>query len=274
MFLGFKLTLDDNDFDFDIEHNYYNIGNSIFKQNKKVIKEELDSFINKDGSIDGSKLQEKWFPQIKSDVFISHSHQDEKSAIILAGWLNKVFGLNVFIDSSVWGYSNDLLKIIDDRYCRNGDCGNYDYNKRNFSTSHVHMMLSSALSSMMDRTEALFFLNTPNSNTVIDLMDKTKSPWIYSEIEISKLIRRKKDRTILKGPTFTSEMRKVLNESVETLDMNYDLDLDHLIHLDTQGLKAWEEEYKKYAKYIQGIFSEGLEKPFALDVLYKQNYRF
>lgn len=47
-------------------------------------------------------MQVSWFPQIKADVFISHSHSDEKLAIIFAGWLYNAFGLTAFIDSCVW----------------------------------------------------------------------------------------------------------------------------------------------------------------------------
>lgn len=58
------------------------------------------------------------------------------------------------------------------------------------------MMLSKALVTMMDRCECLFFLNTPSSITPADVIGEagtgsTTSPWIYSEIAMSGLIRRK-----------------------------------------------------------------------------------
>ena len=62
-------------------------------------------------------MQANWFPQIKADIFISHSHKDEDLALALAGWLKVSFGLTAFIDSCVWGYANDLLKMIDYKYC-------------------------------------------------------------------------------------------------------------------------------------------------------------
>lgn len=110
-----------------------------------------------DGVIDGTKLQENWFPtKHKFNVFLSHSHNDKQLAIALAGFLKDKLGLNAFIDSCLWGYSNDLLKEIDQRYCRHRNGVSFDYNKRNYSTSHVHMMLSIALSRMIDNCEAVF----------------------------------------------------------------------------------------------------------------------
>ena len=55
----------------------------------------------------------------------------------------------------------------------------YDYNKRNYSTSHVHMMLSTALTMMMDEAECVIFLNTPNALSTKDIVHKTESPWIF-----------------------------------------------------------------------------------------------
>ncbi|MGR6005670.1 hypothetical protein ACT7CR_06905 [Bacillus paranthracis] len=106
MFAGFNLT----DLDDDFISLYSNKGNNIFNESKKHIEKELDSFILSDGSIDGTRLQEDWFPQLETDIFLSHSHGDKNKAIALAGWLNDTFGLRVFIDSCVWGYADNLLK--------------------------------------------------------------------------------------------------------------------------------------------------------------------
>jgi hypothetical protein len=32
-------------------------------------------------------MQNSWFSQIKSDIFISHSHRDLDTALVLIGWL-------------------------------------------------------------------------------------------------------------------------------------------------------------------------------------------
>jgi hypothetical protein len=146
--------------------------------------------------IDGTSIQNSWFPEIEANVFISHSHQDRKIAQNLAAWLYESFGIISFIDSDIWGYANDLLKQIDDNFCLYQDHVHniplYNYEKRNFSTAHVHAMLSNALIQMIDQTECLFFLNTPNSISVENTVnDKTTSHWLYLELMVSQFIRQR-----------------------------------------------------------------------------------
>jgi hypothetical protein len=129
---------------------------SLLEKNGKTIKSTLEGFVTK-GVVNGTKLSEHWFPTVKADIFISHSHTDEDEALRCASWLKDTFELDAFIDSSVWGYADDLLKQIDNDYCLNQGGETYSYEKRNGSTSHVHMMLATALSEMIDRTECVFF---------------------------------------------------------------------------------------------------------------------
>jgi len=148
------------------------LGDVIFNKNKLMVRESLESYL--EGQIiDGTKLAEHWFPTIKADVFVSHSHNDEEDAVKCAGWLKSEFGLDPFIDSCVWGYADNLLKMIDDKYCRNPGGETYSYEKRNGSTSHVHMMLSGALNAMLDSTECVIFINTRNSITSSESIAKT-----------------------------------------------------------------------------------------------------
>lgn len=252
MYRGFNLSLNlENDY-------FYEIGKTLNASNKLNVKRTLDSFISPDGSVNGSKMQSSWFPQIDADIFISHSHRDEKMAISLSGWLNKTFGITTFIDSCIWGYSNDLLRQIDNRHCLNPSGKTYNYEKRNNSTSHVHMMLATALSMMIDKAECLFFLNTPNSITTREVILQTESPWIYSEISMSELIRRKKLSEY--RPLFKRMFSKggVVNES---LKVKYDVYLGHLTDIDCDSLKNWKNEWNKIPK----------QADYALDLLYKLN---
>ena len=104
MFAGFNLETEE------MFLEYKALGESLFNENKQQVEREFEKFIREDGSIDGTAMQDNWFPQINADIFISHSHADEEKAIALAGWLKHTFDLNVFIDSCVWGYANNLLK--------------------------------------------------------------------------------------------------------------------------------------------------------------------
>ncbi len=230
---------------------YANQGREILKADCTQVQEILDDFLLSDGSLDGSKIQENWFPKIKADVFISHSHRDEKLALGLTGWLNEHFGLKAFIDSAVWGYANDLLKDIDNKYCLLTGRQVYNYQKRNQSTSHVHMMLSVALNQMIDNTECLFFLNTPNSISVGASIDgTTPSPWIYSEIAMSRLIRERKPER----PEAVSESRSCQKNFSAGLIIRYPLPMGHLTELNSDDLLMWERSSCHHLKALDYLY--------------------
>lgn len=237
MYRGFKLP----ELTFNNQYEYYNEGLNIFKNIKTKAHQSLLNYISIDGILDGKKMQEDWFPTVEADVFISHSHKDEEMAIILAGWLYSEFNLKSFIDSCIWGYSKDLLKILDDKYCTIAGSSSFSYELRNHSTSHVHMMLSTALTKMIDKTECLFFLNTPNSIVASEIEEKTISPWIYSEIETSRMIRINTPRRIVRkmfsGGAFESmNEQKRMNEEIK---IKYPINSGHLTRLTREDLNKW-----------------------------------
>lgn len=220
---------------------YYEHGKNMYTSKESIIYSTLENYIGENGSIDGSKLQNDWFPDIKAHVFLSHSHIDEKLAISIAGWLNKNFDLDVFIDSCVWRHCDDLLNEINNSYCKIPDKENtYYLDKTNHSASHVYMMLANALNGIINNTECIIFLNTPNSikSTTKEIIEsKTTSPWIHSEILATKLLRI----------TDISPQRKqqILQESGQpifsNLNITYNEDLKHLIKLNDNVLKTWQK---------------------------------
>jgi hypothetical protein len=244
MYKGFDLRLGK---DFSI---WLNKGLSLYEKDNNHVKKILSEFEYTDGKIDGNKLQANWFPIFQADVFISHSHNDKDDAIALAGWLKDKFNITSFIDSCIWGHANELLRIIDKKYCFNEDRNMYDYNKRNHSTSHVYMMLTTALSQMIDETECLFFLNTPSSIVPSENIEKTESPWIYSEIAMTRVIRTTKS---------INEQRKLQTKFLSEggpVSIDYTIDLSHLIKLNKRILDNW--AVQKYSNSNN-----------ALDALYK-----
>lgn len=207
---------------------------------KPAIHNNLEKYRKINGDLDASAIQEDLFPQWDFDVFISHSHDDEILAKALAWWLQKNFNLKVFVDSAVWGYFSTLLKGI--------RCNTTLLD----AVSHAHMMLTMALMTMIDRTECLFFLNTPKS---INLDEKfnmgTYSPWLYTEIGISRMIEKKLSRRPCNFSKENLREKKLLKSS-----MWYQTAISHLTTLDAGDLNSWKRNYQKTPKH-------------PLDVLYK-----
>ena len=232
MYQGFNLNLQR---DSKFIQLYFARGMGIYERQKRIITNDLNRFKNFTGTLDAGRIINEWFPAVKAEVFLSHSHKDERLVISLAGWLYKNFGLTSFIDSTVWGYSKKLQESIDKQYCMEPD-GHFDYEKCGYSSAHVHMMLSSALTCMMDKCECLFFVNTPRSFTPKKEMQegRTLSPWIFFEIGTSKVIRR-----IIRRPSnflFNNLSEESMDES---LDVEYPLDLNHLSEIDITTLQHW-----------------------------------
>lgn len=237
MYRGFNIT-----FDSYLDDRYLAIGKLIQKREKDKIKESFQKYFLENEELDGTYIMSEWFPVKNSDIFLSHSHKDEDQALKIAGFLNYKHGLNVFVDSSVWLNCNDLLKLIDDKYCLNKEKTFYDYNSRNYSTSHVHMMLMNSLNKMIDNSEALFFLNTPNSVSPKSVIkEQTFSPWIYSEIETSKVINKKTpDRLFRKTKYFSEDRYVALNESTnKNIQIGYEINLSHLSKINDYEFNTW-----------------------------------
>lgn len=252
MYRGFKLksfSIDDKK----EETRLFDLGQNIFLENRAKCETKLWEIMTATNSLDGNALVQSWFPQIDAQIFISHSHSDERLAKILAGWLYDCFKLESFIDSCVWGYADTLLKIIDNAYCLNENKLTYDYDKRNRTTSHVHMMLATAISMMIDKTECLVFLNTPKSIVPIESITKTESPWLYYEIGVSQIIKKKIPNRVMNEDLRTFSDKEYFEKA---LQIEYQVDLSHLNEINHDVLNRW----KNSVTIKQGSI--------ALDILY------
>lgn len=243
MFAGFNIIVKKKD----QFYEYYDCGLNIYNEHKKAINNNLQNYINIDGSLSQELIEGKWFPEIDAHVFLSHSHSDIKFVISFAGWLYKNFEIKSFIDYSVWGNADDLLRSIDEKYCvlsRNddGSTESYSYKLRNKSTSNVYMILYTALMKMIDNTECLMFINTPASIKWSDMFSKkaaTTSPWIYGEILASKLIEIK---SLQKHRGFIQNYKtNYLEESVEAPSFEYNIDSKHLWDITDSDLQYFED---------------------------------
>lgn len=228
MFNFYKINISENDFeDFKNSIDEYE---KAMRNNKNQISRICDFKITNEE--DGNKIQANWFPEIKADVFISHSHADKQLAKALGGYIFQNTNLKSFIDSEVWGYSDELLRHIDNSYCIIKNKNLYDYELRNCSTSHIHMMLSVALMQMISKCRYFIFLDTPNSNennnTLIkdNYINKTNSPWIYNELMITKMLKSYEP----KFKYFSQESRK------PEIPISYKIDTKHLKEVNLQSL--------------------------------------
>ena len=148
------------------------------------------------------------------------------------------------------------MKELDLDYCYQEATNTYSYENRNGTTAHVHMMLATALSYMLDSCECAFFLDTPNSVSRTEAVETTGSPWIMYEVTLMSLIReRKPNRQI------NFSLEELVNERQKTanaeLEIDYELDLSNLRVLTNASLNGWLAA------------SRGRKGEDALDLLYK-----
>ena len=176
--------------------------------------------------------------------------------------------MDVFIDSNVWGYSEELLEIINSKYSNKRRDTNrgylYDHQACNIASQHVNIMLSIALQKMIDKVECIMLLNTDNSISVFNDDDKqfnsTYSPWIYSEIICTQIVR-KKPLLYYRDYSKLSHANESVSEeyrSCFSLEIAYTVSLLHLTELNASDLIEWSSKYNFY----------GYDYEYALDALY------
>lgn len=185
-------------------------------------------------TLDAEKISEIFFPRgDQYHVFISHSHNDIRYADYISYMLHEK-GINAFVDSHVWENMNDLLLEIDESHCKKRE-GTYYYDKRNISTSHVHMILFSALINMINTCECFFFLDTQNSIQETAQTASTFSPWIMGELLVSSVIKPICPRTSLSEAR--AGMEGFSQDSMPSFE--YPAKIKHLKNLSFCDFKNW-----------------------------------
>jgi len=225
------------------------------KHRRDEVKQMLENYLIGDGkAIDGSLLQSEWFPidSFPYNVFISHSHNDYEEAKALCVYLEQECGLVCFVDEYAWNSADELLKQIDNKYCKIREWVNktrnhyqknirtrYDYKKRNLTTSHIHAMLSMAILEIMDKTECIIFIDSEQS-TKKNIFGKweTLSPWLYEETRFMRKLKprvpeRLQHKIITKA--FTSESLEYVNDA-RTTDINIRYKIDDMKEIDRISL--------------------------------------
>ena len=248
MYRGFSLQITEMDIDYLISRSHKNFYTSRFTNsaNNQIIWEALEENIVADSSISADKLRKNWFPEIKSDVFLSHSHKDVELAKKISRLLGEL-NLYAFIDSAVWGYSNDLIKQLENMYYPNTT----DLHDK--IVAHVNIMLASALTKMLNNTECVIFLNTTNSiipSTSYYNTAKTDSPWIYHELFTTSIL------PIVEPIRKAERPDSVVNEARQ-LQILHTPPLEHLTDLNASDFNSWISGARSTTSY------------HSLDILYK-----
>lgn len=211
----------------------------LYKARKDKVLISLEEYLL-DGNnlLDATKIQGSVFPEIDIDVFISHSHADEDEAVKIALSLEEI-GLVPFVDSCVWGYADELLRKIDDKFCIPKGWENYSYGLRNRTTTNVHLILNVALQQMIHRSELFIFLGTENSIKIDEYMsdiERISSPWIFSEMMFAKNVKRSPRKQVFNA----NESYDIKGSQRKLEEMEFRFDLPELKHkLDFNRFMSW-----------------------------------
>jgi hypothetical protein len=232
-----------------------------FNSEKRTSKKVIDDSLLKNNIWDGDGVREMNFPaQIGTrQIFISHSRDDIEDVKKFAYALETEFGVSCFVDSMVWENMNNLIKAFDGIYSLAPDKKTTLYGKRNYSTSHVHTMLATALLEMINNCECFLFIASKNStlnlNYFRDHSDATLSPWIYEENTFVKyimpiipewLLRKRERRYFSGGIGRINEDRK--------LNIAYKLDMSTFHPISAELLLDLHEERLLENDFLYGLY--------------------
>lgn len=172
------------------------------------------SEVNGEFRLNAEALKQLMFPTIKADVFLSHSHADFDLACKVANIIESNTGKNVFIDAVVWKSIYDLEKKLNEKFCVIAETEKYgtlySHEKVLNIASHVRLLLTTALSSMIKKCSAFVVLNTQSTFIEGAL---TNSPWIYYEIfQAKQYLKEEKEEGI------------VLEEKKDVITVDYNVE--------------------------------------------------
>lgn len=242
MFFPYKITLDDVD---DLLRYYTPTSNyrNLYDKKNKEIEERLVIRELDRSQINGTMLQNTWFHVEDNEfhMFLSHSHKDIDKLIKFASWLYDKLGIYCFIDSLYW---DNIEKIIE-TYTKSFPLFQYPKRNREFAKS-LYIMLSNALLDEMNACEAVLFIESPNSKTVINGKEVTFSPWINEEINFANKLKHRIPARIYEYLKANGVVRETIlfTESVEnrhiedSIPIYYQVDLSKFQYITSGNLRS------------------------------------
>lgn len=187
-------------------------------------------------------IKEDWFPELRIDVFLSHTWMNDGLQLAFVGWLYSTFGLRCMVDSYIWGNFGKLTDEYNGLYSNRRKKANggevFDYSCSNRVLNHIVSMLHIAAAKMMDKAEAVVLLNTDEDWDIYDnrVLSRTYLPWIYTEAVIVNSMRAKPlaeyRRQALDSESFMEENRTtkicedILENELVQWEQEYDEDKD------------------------------------------------
>ena len=231
----------------------YRVCEQTMQNRTSDFKTKIATIIKGDASgiIDGDALRETCMPTIDNhyDVFISHYHvENDNIAEELAVLLKAKYGVSCFVDSFVWGSCDkDILQPIDTLYSKHDTKkGSYSYEKRNFSTSHVHAMLSMALLEMMSSCECCIFIKPQCIYSISNIETYTLSPWIYEELTMfNKIQKNEPERQRIARESYSASPKK--------LSIQYKIDLSDMLEITEEAFDFTPVENRSYKREYQWL---------------------
>ena len=247
MFQSYRVELED----LGLINYYFSSGAN--KERKEVDLSRLESLLLDGKPIDVKEVTGIIFPDGEPDIFLSHSYADIDIVNKFENYLASKKGLKVFIDSEVWGSVYNLLKKVDDRFCKNNFSDTYVYKYRNITTSNIFMALNSALTKMIDNSEVFMFIGSDNSLTfdstkgLIDQGEQTYSPWIHSELLFSSMARINVPKRYLVSPVFESaqDSLEIFKAAKRAPRFIHPAPTEHLKVINSAGLENWLKDTSK-----------------------------
>lgn len=228
MYRAFNVKLTQNAF------NNCSGDNEGYERDKKSSEGKLLELFKLNETVSAEKVKKILLPAKNYDVFLSHSHDDIELVKRLKKYLEVTFGLTVFVDSVYWDNIDKLKKV-------------YSVNNKDpmWVAQHADMILTSALTEMIDSCESVFFLNTNNS--VIkgeNGTDSTYSPWIYHEVYTTNKIKQeiRRERKFYEKFDYAPSL-EFLTES----RISYKLDLANMRELSERSFYTWQNKCRQRA---------------------------
>ncbi|MGY2190863.1 hypothetical protein [Pseudomonas pergaminensis] len=262
-----------------------------FKSLDTVTRQEVDNYKANSGKLNISKLtnaivaqlggkdvlgareiSQILFPTGQAHIFLSHSHGDEENAIKFAVAMERR-GVEVFIDSCVWGSVDELLDAVNEQYSESeivGDQKYYSHRKCDEAAAAAYVILMTELHRMIDQAECFLFLNTSKSVPLRSAgRNQTLSPWIYSELSFSAQVRSRvprRDRLPKSKRFFADEMSmKEASYSPKSASFGFDIPTEHLPKISGKELKDhFERVSHRGGFYLDSLYyAYGLEDEFS-----------